>query len=67
MGRGVVRVRSAFLDVQEVADMLCLPVNTVYDYAKRGIGPPSFKIGRHRRWDRDQVHAWVEEKRSAAR
>jgi predicted DNA-binding transcriptional regulator AlpA len=48
------------IDAVELATMLSIPLNTVYDYAGRGVGPPSFKIGRHRRWDRRDVIAWIE-------
>ncbi|MGK2877630.1 MAG: helix-turn-helix transcriptional regulator [Solirubrobacterales bacterium] len=53
-----------FLDAHDVAAILSIPVNTVYDYAIRGIGPRSFKIGRHRRWDRQDVLEWIATQRA---
>lgn len=56
---------TTYVGAAEVARILSLPVNTVYDYAARGIGPASFKIGRHRRWDRRDVFAWIETQKAA--
>jgi excisionase family DNA binding protein len=57
---------AVYIGAPEVARILSLPVNTVYDYAARGIGPASFKIGRHRRWDRRDVLDWIEAQKAAA-
>ncbi len=55
------------LTVKDVAEILCVPVSTVHHWAGRGEGPPSFKVGKHRRYDAATVLRWIEEtKRSAA-
>jgi excisionase family DNA binding protein len=46
------------LTVRQVAELLQLPVSTVADYARRGL-IPSIKLGRHRRYLRDDVLAAV--------
>lgn len=57
------------LTPQEVADMLRIPVRSLY--VQRSAGrptPPGVKIGRHLRYRLADVEAWVEEQftRSAA-
>lgn len=55
------------LTVRDVAEILCVPVSTVHHWAVRGDGPPSFKVGKHRRFDAAVVREWLEEaKRTAA-
>jgi excisionase family DNA binding protein len=49
------------LTVAEVAQILCVPVSTVQHWAVRGEGPPSFKVGKHRRFDAEAVRAWLDE------
>lgn len=55
-----------YIDAAEVARILAIPRNTMYAYAKAGVGPASFKIGKHRRWERSEVFAWIEEQKAAA-
>lgn len=57
-----------FMTVQEVAKLLQVPVSTVYHWAAYGEGPPSFKVGKHRRFKAAAVAAWLEaaEARGAA-
>ena len=55
------------LTVRDVAEILCVPVSTVHHLAVRGDGPPSFKVGKHRRFDAAMVREWLDEaKRTAA-
>ena len=58
MNDGVVFPR--LLTVPEVAQILCVPVSTVHHWAVRGDGPPSFKVGKHRRFDAAAVREWLE-------
>lgn len=48
-----------FMTVQEVAELLQVPVSTVYHWAAYGQGPPSFKVGKHRRFKADAVAEWL--------
>lgn len=64
-----VAVAHVLLTPQEVADMLRIPVRSLY--VQRSAGrptPPGVKIGRHLRYRLADVEAWVEEQftRSAA-
>lgn len=54
------------LTVKDVAAILCVPVSTVHHWAVRGEGPPSFKVGKHRRYDAETVLHWLNEAKRAA-
>ena len=45
---------------QAVARYLDVPIQTLYAWATNGTGPPSFVVGRHRRYRREDVDAWLE-------
>ncbi|MDM4762163.1 helix-turn-helix domain-containing protein [Galbitalea sp. SE-J8] len=48
---------------REVADLLRVPLRTVEDWRVTRSGPPWLKLGRHVRYDRDELLAWVKERR----
>jgi excisionase family DNA binding protein len=53
------------LNAANVAELLGIPVSSVYDYARRKHDPlPSVGIGRHRRFLRRDVEAWLTAHRS---
>ena len=54
------------LTVPDVAAILCVPVSTVHHWAIRGDGPPSFKVGKHRRFDAEAVRDWLDETKRRA-
>jgi len=45
--------------IGEAAAYLRLSVPTMRDYRHRGIGPDSFKVGRHVRYWRSVLRAWL--------
>lgn len=45
---------------QELADELQIPLATLYQWRYRRVGPPSLKVGRHVRYRRADVNAWVD-------
>lgn len=47
------------MSVTELAELLGVPVNTVYGWRCRGEGPPGYRIGRHVRYRRAAVEAWL--------
>lgn len=49
------------LDAQGVADILGVPVATVRKWRSESTGPPGFRVGRHVRWRREGVRAWIAE------
>lgn len=48
------------LTVQQVAEYLSIPVATLYGWRYRGEGPLGFRVGRHVRYRREDVDAWLE-------
>ncbi len=54
------------LTVRDVAEILQVPVSTVHHWAVRGDGPPSFKVGKHRRFDAAVVAAWLVDLKSVS-
>jgi predicted DNA-binding transcriptional regulator AlpA len=50
----------------ETAAFLRIPVSTLYQLNARKAGPPSSKVGRHRRYDPAEVRAWLITQRAAA-
>ena len=51
----------ALLSIQEVADLVRVPVATLRYWRHLGAGPRSFRIGRSVRYWRMEVFAWLDE------
>ena len=49
------------LTVEEVADFLGVPVNTLYQWRHKGTGPVAFRVGRFLRYDAADVRQWLTE------
>lgn len=52
--------------VGEVAEYLGVPVDTLYAWRYRGIGPRGSKVGRHVRYRWEDVDRWLDEKAAVA-
>lgn len=50
--------------VKELAAELGVPPATIHAWLYRGVGPASYKVGRHRRFRREDIDAWLEAQRS---
>ncbi len=50
--------------INEVSYFLGVPVATLYYWRTRGDGPACCRVGRHLRYRRDDVTAWVEGRRT---
>lgn len=50
----------------DLADLLQIPLSTLYSWSYRGVGPPVLKIGRHLRYRRAAVEAWLREQEAAS-
>lgn len=50
------------MSVVELSDMLGIPVETLYGWRHRGEGPAGYRIGRHVRYRRTTVEAWLEDR-----
>jgi excisionase family DNA binding protein len=44
----------------ELSEMLGVPVATLYGWRHRGEGPVGYRVGRHVRYRRSAVEAWLE-------
>lgn len=49
-----------WIGVEALAEELGVPVRTVYAWRAKGRGPRAATFGRHLRFRRDDVDAWIE-------
>ena len=49
----------ACLTIQELADELGVRCQALYDLRSQGRGPTGFRIGRHLRFRRSEIDAWL--------
>ncbi|MFD0340381.1 helix-turn-helix domain-containing protein [Streptomyces sp. NPDC127117] len=55
------RLPVRYLTPDDLVEMFDLPsVETVYQWRRKRVGPRGFRVGRHLRYDPDDVRAWVE-------
>jgi excisionase family DNA binding protein len=50
-----------FLTPVDLAELLGVPVETVYQWRRKRTGPRGFRVGRHLRYDPQDVRAWIEQ------
>jgi excisionase family DNA binding protein len=43
-----------------LSDLLDVPQRTIYSWRQRGEGPPAYRVGKHLRYRRADVEAWLE-------
>lgn len=48
------------LDIDEVADYLGIPKNTLYKWRVDGKGPRAIKVGKHLRFRRGDLETWLD-------
>jgi excisionase family DNA binding protein len=48
------------LTITDLSEMLGVPVDTLYGWRHRGEGPAGYRIGRHVRYRRSAVEAWLD-------
>jgi excisionase family DNA binding protein len=48
-----------YLTPVDLADLLGVPLETVYQWRRKHTGPPGFRVGRHLRYDPEDVRAWI--------
>ncbi|WUD78745.1 helix-turn-helix domain-containing protein [Streptomyces sp. NBC_00510] len=44
----------------DVAELLGVPVETLYQWRRKRTGPPAFRIGRHLRYDPARLRQWID-------
>ena len=57
---GEVSMSNDWTSIEAFAAELDVPVRTVYAWRSKGLGPRGYKIGRHVRFRRSDVEAWLE-------
>ncbi|MDJ0341383.1 helix-turn-helix domain-containing protein [Streptomyces sp. H10-C2] len=53
-----------YLTPIDIAALLSVPLETVYQWRRKRTGPPGFRIGKHLRYDPAAVHHWICERAS---
>jgi excisionase family DNA binding protein len=48
------------LSAEEVAEYLGVPVSTLYKWRHFGRGPKAFRVGRHLRYDAEELQRWLD-------
>lgn len=54
------------IGVEELAEWLGIPIQTIYDWRLSGRAPRAHKIGKHLRFALSDVEAWLEEHHEGA-
>jgi excisionase family DNA binding protein len=54
-----------YLTPEDIASLLSVPLETVYQWRKKRTGPPGFRVGKHLRYDPAAVHHWIAERMAA--
>jgi len=65
----LVMSQSALLTVEEVAELLKVPVSWVYERTRRrGLTRlPGFRLGKYWRFDEGEIRVWLERQRAGGR
>jgi excisionase family DNA binding protein len=58
---------SRLLTVQQLADLLQVPVKTIYTWRYKGIGPPAVPVGKYLRFRTEDVTAWLDTRADSVR
>lgn len=54
--------RDKLMTLWDLSEMLGVPMNTLYGWRHRGEGPSGYRIGRHVRFRRSVVEAWLHDR-----
>ncbi|MFG2455433.1 helix-turn-helix transcriptional regulator [Streptomyces sp. NPDC048512] len=49
-----------YLSPADVAELLGVPVETLYQWRRKRSGPPAFRVGRHLRYDPARLRQWID-------
>ncbi|MFF9217535.1 helix-turn-helix transcriptional regulator [Streptomyces viridosporus] len=55
-----------YLTPVDLAGLLGVPVETIYQWRRKQTGPRGFRVGRHLRFDPEDVRVWVESQMEGA-
>lgn len=48
------------MTIEQVADVLQVPIDTVYAWRAKNYGPQAIKVGKYLRWKPETVQAWID-------
>lgn len=54
-----------YLTPDDIAELFEVPKETVYQWRRKRIGPPGFRVGKHLRFDPADVRRWTTERKAA--
>jgi len=54
-------VGERLMSITDLSEMLGVPIHTLYRWRHHGEGPVGYRIGRHVKYRRATVEAWLEE------
>ncbi len=54
-----------YLTPVDIAEIFRVPIETVYQWRKKRIGPPGFRVGRHLRYDPADLRTYVTQLKNA--
>lgn len=63
---GRARLASQLLSVEQLAELLQVPLSTIYQWRHRGVGPKPIRVGRYLRFDPEDVARWLETRKAAS-
>jgi predicted DNA-binding transcriptional regulator AlpA len=66
LSRGSDHQPAEYLNTKEAAEVLRRPISTLYFWRKRGIGPPSYRLGKQCVYPRPALDQWIEQHRDSA-
>jgi excisionase family DNA binding protein len=58
--------RTELLTSRETAELLRVPVRTLYVWRGAGTGPRAYRVGKHVLYRRSDLEAWLERRREPA-
>lgn len=58
--------RRPLASASEVSEYLQVPLNTVYQWRARGVGPRAVRVGRYLRYRWEDVDSWLEQQAEGA-
>jgi excisionase family DNA binding protein len=58
--RGMTNDLDRLMTITDLSEMLGVPVDTLYGWRHRGEGPAGYRIGRHVRYRKATVEAWLD-------
>lgn len=61
------RLKDGLWSPIDLAEYLGVPIATLYAWRYQGTGPAAYRVGRHVRYDKRDVDAWLVENRSETR